>query len=88
MLASHGKLSASDISKRFQVSPPAISQHLKVLRDAHVVTVEKKAQQRVYTINPRAIDEMDKWIHQLQKLWHDRFDRLDIVLKQLQIQNK
>jgi DNA-binding transcriptional ArsR family regulator len=43
MLAGDGQLSVSDISNRFSVSPPAISQHLKVLRETNLVQMEKKS---------------------------------------------
>lgn len=52
MLAKEGQLSATEISDRFNVSPSAISQHLKVLREANLVLMEKRAQQRLYRINP------------------------------------
>lgn len=82
MLASNGQLSASDISDRFKISPPAISQHLKVLREANLVQMEKRAQQRIYTINPVGITEMEKWVSQMRSLWNERFDALDELLKE------
>lgn len=82
MLASSGQLSATDICDRFSVSPPAISQHLKVLREANLVQMEKRAQQRIYTINPAGITEMEKWVNQMRNLWNERFDALDKVLKE------
>jgi len=48
MLANKGRLPAAAISKRFKCSAPAISQHLKVLREAHIVTVETRGHQRIY----------------------------------------
>ena len=80
MLALKGELSASDISDKFKVSAPAISQHLKVLREARLVKMEKRAQQRIYQINPEKIQELEKWIQKMTKLWNARFDRLDKVL--------
>jgi DNA-binding transcriptional ArsR family regulator len=44
-----------DIRYRFDSSPPAISQHLKVLREAKLVRMEKRSRQRIYEINPRAL---------------------------------
>ena len=55
MLAREGSMTAGDIQARFSVSAPAISQHLKVLREAGVVQVEKRAQQRIYRINPESV---------------------------------
>lgn len=80
MLASKGQLSATDICKSFNVSPPAISQHLKVLREARLVQVEKRAQQRIYQINPSAMLELEVWAKQMTQFWNQRFEALDKVL--------
>lgn len=80
LLAASGKLSASDISDKFKVSPPAISQHLKVLREAKLVDMEKRAQQRIYTINTNSLLEFEAWASKMRKRWAERFDRLDEVL--------
>lgn len=81
LLADQGQLSASDISNQFTISAPAISQHLKVLREANVVVVEKKAQQRLYQINPKKLLELERWIERMSKLWNERFDKLDELLR-------
>jgi DNA-binding transcriptional ArsR family regulator len=81
MLASQGPLSASQISDQFRVSPPAISQHLKVLREAQLVRMEKRAQQRIYHINPAAVRELEDWAQQMVRRWNTRFDALDQLLK-------
>ena len=83
MLAEEGRMSSTDISMRFKVSAPAISQHLKVLKEANVVKVEKKAQQRIYELNPEAMDELQAWVKRMTKLWNERFDKLDLVLEGL-----
>jgi DNA-binding transcriptional ArsR family regulator len=82
MLASKGQLSASDISDKFDVSAPAISQHLKVLRESHLVKMEKKAQQRIYQLNLDAIDEFDAWVKRMKELWEERFDALESLIEQ------
>lgn len=76
MLASSGQLSMSDISDKFSISPPAISQHLKVLRDAKLVQVKKRAQKRIYGLNPKA----KNWIKKIMLLWNQRFDKLEVRL--------
>jgi DNA-binding transcriptional ArsR family regulator len=81
MLAKEGQLSATEISDRFDVSPSAISQHLKVLREAELVRMEKRAQQRLYRINPDAMLEVANWATQMTQLWHQRLDAFDAVLK-------
>jgi DNA-binding transcriptional ArsR family regulator len=82
MLAASGQLSAGDICKRFDSSAPAISQHLKVLRAAKLVQVEKNAQQRLYSVNPAAFNDMETWIIQMRRFWNERFDALDVLLKE------
>ena len=80
MLAEHDELSATEICEQFQVSPPAISQHLKVLREADLVHMEKRAQQRIYRANPEAMVELEDWTSQLARLWKQRFEALDRIL--------
>jgi DNA-binding transcriptional ArsR family regulator len=80
MLAKEGHLSATEISDQFDVSPSAISQHLKVLREAGLVQMEKRAQQRLYRINPDAMLEVEGWARHMTQLWQ-RFEALDALLK-------
>lgn len=78
MLAQDGQLPSSSIAKRFRMSAPAISQHLKVLRQAKLVKVHKRAQQRIYELNPGAIDELEAWAKQMSQ----NFDALEKVLEE------
>jgi DNA-binding transcriptional ArsR family regulator len=82
MLAEGGQLSASDISRRFRVSAPAISQHLKILREARLVRMHKHRQQRIYEVNPEAVRQVDAWVKNIEALWSERFERLDELLKE------
>ena len=81
LLASRGQLSATEIYANFTVSPPAISQHLKILREADLVKMEKHAQQRLYQINPQSVLGLEDWSRQLAQLWNKRLDALDELLK-------
>src|SRR5512133_1069200 len=81
MLARDGRLSASEISEKFPVSQPAISQHLKILREANLVRMEKRGQKRIYQVNPGALLELEEWARQVAQLWNERFDALDQVLE-------
>jgi uncharacterized protein YndB with AHSA1/START domain/DNA-binding transcriptional ArsR family regulator len=81
MLASGGPLPASEIYEQFPVSPPAISQHLRVLREAGLVRMQKQAQQHIYSIDPAVLREVEDWAGQMARLWNQRFDALDRVLE-------
>ena len=76
ILARQGELSASSIADRFHITPAAVSQHLKVLREAKLICMEKRAQRRIYTLNPNAIKELERWAVQMSQ----RFDTLGDVL--------
>lgn len=81
ILATRGRLPATDIYVEFNVSPPAISQHLKVLREARLVRMEKQGQQRMYEIDIEGIHAFELWTQKMTHLWNKRFDALDKILE-------
>jgi DNA-binding transcriptional ArsR family regulator len=88
LLAKKGKLTSTEISKRFDVSAPAISQHLKILREAKIVKMEKQAQQRIYQLDRESILKIEDWIKKVTQKYDERYNELDKVLKTLQISPK
>ena len=84
LLAQRGELAASEIAAQFPISAPAVSQHLKVLREANVLLMEKRAQQRIYRINPAAMRAVEGWAHRIAQVWQGRFDALDELLREEQ----
>lgn len=82
ILAHKGQLSASEICDEFDVTPQAISQHLRVLREANVIRMEKRAQRRLYAFNPRSVIQIQAWAAAMTKTWNRRLDRLDNALKE------
>ena len=76
MLA-RGALPAGTIAERFPVSSSAVSQHLKVLREAKLVTVRVAAQQRIYELDPTGLAEIDAWLDGLGPAWQKRIDALE-----------
>ncbi|MBB6731621.1 ArsR/SmtB family transcription factor [Cohnella zeiphila] len=81
MLADHEEFSASQIHGQFQVSPQAISQHLKILLEANLIQVEKKAQQRIYRINTDTVAEFEEWSKSMRQRWSKRLDKFEAVVK-------
>jgi DNA-binding transcriptional ArsR family regulator len=81
MLADNDEFSASQIHEQFQVSPQAVSQHLKILLEANLIHVEKRAQQRIYRINTDAMVELEDWSKSMRHRWSRRLDTLEAVLK-------
>ena len=81
ILASNGELSATDIYEHFPVSPQAVSQHLKVLREAKLVEMEKRAQKHLYRLNPHTLSQFEAWVQQMKQRWEERFSALDTALE-------
>src|ERR1700758_4311983 len=81
ILATHGELSATDIYEYFSVSPQAISQHLKILREARLVEMEKRAQKHLYRLNPQTLSQFETWVQQTRQRWSESFEALDQVLE-------
>ena len=74
---SRREASVNDLVALFKLSQPAISQHLKVLRDAGLVRSRPDAQRRIYSIDPKGLKQIDTWLKRYRKLWTRRFDRLE-----------
>ena len=66
----------NELVDRFTVSQPAISRHLRVLREADVVTVAPQGKHRIYRLNPTALDEVGAWAERCRTRWEARFDAL------------
>jgi DNA-binding transcriptional ArsR family regulator len=81
ILASSGELSATAIYEHFSISPQAISQHLKVLREANLVVMEKHAQKHLYRLNPQTLSQFEAWVQHMRQRWEERFEALDEVLE-------
>lgn len=72
-----GALAAGEITARFEVSAPAISQHLKVLKAAGLVTVEISGQRRIYRLEPGGLDTFEAWVRQVRGFWTASLGRLE-----------
>jgi DNA-binding transcriptional ArsR family regulator len=79
-----GELSAGDIAARFSISRPAVSQHLKVLRESGLVTVRGDAQRRIYALDASGLDELDAWVTRCRRFWAVRLDALEGRLQEEQ----
>lgn len=69
---------AGDLVSAFpKISQPAVSKHLKVLRDAGLVSVRIHAQQRIYRLQPKALADLDAWVAKYKVFWPERLDALE-----------
>ena len=75
-----GETSFGDLADQFEMSRPAVSQHLKALREAGIVTARADAQRRIYRLSDNGLDEVDAWLEKVRKFWTQRLDRLEQLL--------
>lgn len=77
---SAGPATVGELSEPFDISAPAISQHLKVLEAADLIERSTRAQWRVCTLRPEPLDAATNWVERNRALWQEKFARLDDVL--------
>jgi len=87
LLARHERTSG-ELVKEFDMSAPAISQHLNVLRQAGLITTRARGQKRIQSLNPRGFDELDAWMERMREFWSNRLDALERELKDEDEQSK
>jgi DNA-binding transcriptional ArsR family regulator len=72
-----GPRPVGELTSRLGLSQPGTSKHLRVLRDAGLVDVQRDAQRRVYRLRPEPLAELDAWLAPYRRLWTDAFDALE-----------
>ena len=77
-----GERPVNELVDRLGVSQPAVSKHLRVLKEAGLVDVRADAQRRLYRIRPEPLVELDDWLAAYRKLWTTHLDRLEDHLDQ------
>jgi DNA-binding transcriptional ArsR family regulator len=68
---------AGELAARFPLSRPAISRHLRVLREAGLVRSRTEGKRRLYALDPRPLRDLDEWLEPYRDLWAQRLDALD-----------
>ena len=72
---------AGELVEEFDMSAPAISQHLNVLREAGLVVTRAEGQSRIQSLNPAGLDELDAWLVKTRSIWSRRLDALERELR-------
>jgi DNA-binding transcriptional ArsR family regulator len=77
-----GERPVGDLVDRLRMSQPAVSKHLRVLRDAGLVDVRADAQRRLYRLRPAPLAEIDEWLAPYRRLWSSSLDKLERHLEE------
>jgi DNA-binding transcriptional ArsR family regulator len=87
-LIADGERSAGEITgvvqAEFGITQPAVSQHLRVLRDAGFATVRPEGTRRLYAVDPAPLREVDEWMERYRRYWNEGFDSLEAQLAAMQ----
>ena len=75
-----GESSFGELADKFEMSRPAVSQHLKVLREAGLVTARADAQRRIYRLHDDGLAEVEAWLGKVRDFWSQRLDQLEQLL--------
>lgn len=77
-----GSLPAGAIAAEFELTAPAVSQHLKALRDSGLVRVEVDGARRIYSLRPEGLAAVEDWLGRMRLFWSGRLDALERALEQ------
>lgn len=80
-LLTQGELSAGDLSRETTISAPAISRHLKILRNSGLIQQRIDKQHRYYTVKPQAMEAIHAWTMNYHEFWQSSLDRLGQALE-------
>ena len=78
-----GEAAVRDLTPRFRISQPAVSQHLAVLREAGLVTERREGRLAYYRAEPKGLRPLVNWITHYQAFWLERLDQLQALLKEM-----
>ena len=81
-LLKEGELPAGDLHEGSSISAPAISRHLKVLRNAGVIEQRIDKQRRMYSVRPEAVQSVGAWTMSHREFWQKSLDRLEAMIHQ------
>lgn len=82
-LLADGERSVSELVRSTGIAQPQVSKHLRVLRAVGAVDARDDGRRRLYRLNGAALRPIHDWVSAYERLWTERFDRLDVVLDEL-----
>jgi len=78
-----GEAAVKELTARFDISQPAVSQHLALLKEAGLVNARRDGRNVYYRVQPRGMKPLINWIEHYRAFWTDRVDRLEKLLEEM-----
>ena len=83
-----GPRAVNDIGERLHLNQPQVSKHLRLLKEAGLVDVQPRAQQRLYELRPQPLRRLHDWLDRYRQIWDARFENLDELVEELKEKEK
>lgn len=87
-LVAYSPLNLNAIADNFDVSRPAISQHIKILEECGLINIKKQGRERFCEIQLEPLNDVAIWIEKFRKMWEDRFSAIDDMLEDMKAAQK
>src|SRR4051812_23994709 len=81
LLVASQSMTAGAIASNFDTARPTVSKHLQILTECELLEQEQSGREMYYHLNPEKIKEIAEFIEPFRKLWEDRFDKLETIMK-------
>lgn len=82
------RLTLNGVAEKFRISRPAVSKHIKILKECGLVVIHQQGRERYCEARLDGLKEVSDWIEKSRRLWEGRLDRLDEYLKEIQKEQK
>jgi DNA-binding transcriptional ArsR family regulator len=83
-----GEAGVLEVAQPFSMSQPAITKHLNVLEGAGLISRHRQARRRLCRLEPQRLKQLSDWVGSYRQFWEDSFERLDVLLEELQGQDR
>lgn len=87
-LLTQQKLTLTGVAENFRISRPAVSRHIKILKECGLVVIIPQGRERYCEVRFDRLKEVSDWLEKYRQLWEQRFDRLDDVLLDMKKKEK
>jgi DNA-binding transcriptional ArsR family regulator len=82
------QLTLNGVAEKFRISRPAVSRHIKILKECGLVVIHQQGRERYCEAKLDGLQEVSAWVDKSRRLWEGRLDRLDEYLKEIQKDKK
>lgn len=88
LLAKHERLNLNGVAGNFRISRPAVSRHIRILKECGLVIVIPQGRERYVEARFDKLGEVSDWIEQYRRIWEAKFGRLDVLLEEMKKEKK